>query len=86
MPDLVQVPPGCSFHPRCPYAEEACTRKEPNLTAVDSGDRADPIHDDAHAAACLEYTGDLQQGLDYEVHVGEGIETGAGGETTEEKR
>jgi len=22
MPDLVQLPPGCSFHPRCPYAEE----------------------------------------------------------------
>ncbi|MFW5963935.1 MAG: ABC transporter ATP-binding protein [Natronomonas sp.] len=86
MPDLVQVPPGCSFHPRCPYAEEACTRKEPELTAVDTGDRADPIDDDAHAAACLEYTGDLQQGLDYEVHVGEGIETGAGSETTEDNQ
>jgi len=33
-PDLIQPPPGCRFHPRCPYAEEVCRTKEPELTEV----------------------------------------------------
>jgi len=68
MPDLVDVPTGCSFHPRCPYAEEACTRKDPVLVDPETGHEAsgDP---DEHAAACLEYTGDLTGGLDYTVEV-----------------
>jgi peptide/nickel transport system ATP-binding protein len=69
MPDLVQVPPGCSFHPRCPYAEEACTGKEPPLVDTETGAADDPTRHDRHAAACLEYTGDLAQGLDFEVVV-----------------
>ncbi|MFQ3319648.1 MAG: peptide/nickel transport system ATP-binding protein [Natronomonas sp.] len=81
MPDLVEVPPGCSFHPRCPYAEKACTEKEPPLVDTDTGEIADPDDHDAHAAACLEYTGDLEQGLDYEVVIDEGLETGAGSDT-----
>lgn len=68
MPDLVDVPTGCSFHPRCPYAEEACTRKEPVLVDPETGHEAgDGV--DEHAAACLEYTGDLTGGLDYTVEV-----------------
>jgi peptide/nickel transport system ATP-binding protein len=68
MPDLVDVPTGCSFHPRCPYAEEACTRKEPPLVDPDTG-REPAGEIDDHAAACLEYTGDLTGGLDYTVEV-----------------
>jgi peptide/nickel transport system ATP-binding protein len=34
MPDLANVPPGCSFVPRCPYAMEVCRREEPNLKGV----------------------------------------------------
>jgi peptide/nickel transport system ATP-binding protein len=34
-PDLLQPPPGCRFHPRCPYAQEICKEKEP--TAIDVG-------------------------------------------------
>ena len=85
MPDLVQVPPGCSFHPRCPYAEEACTKKEPQLVNTDTGELSDPDEYRDHVAACLEYTGDLQHGLDYEVVIQEGVETNVGAdlETTE---
>jgi len=69
MPDLVEVPPGCSFHPRCPYAEEVCSREEPPLVDTETGDPTDPDDLDRHAAACLEYTGDLEEGLDYDVVV-----------------
>ncbi len=32
-PDLVDLPPGCAFRPRCPYAIEQCAKEEPPLTA-----------------------------------------------------
>ncbi|MFB6122406.1 MAG: ABC transporter ATP-binding protein [Haloferacaceae archaeon] len=73
MPDLVDVPPGCRFHPRCPFAEEACTKRDPPLVDVETGDAdveagdADAEH--AHHAACLAYTGDLSGELDFEVEV-----------------
>jgi peptide/nickel transport system ATP-binding protein len=67
MPDLVELPPGCDFHPRCPYAEEVCTRKEPPLVDPETGTEASM--ETARSAACLEYTGDLVDGLDYEVEV-----------------
>ncbi len=28
-PDLISVPSGCAFHPRCPYATEICQREHP---------------------------------------------------------
>ncbi len=31
-PDLLSPPPGCRFHPRCPYAMEICKKKEPLLS------------------------------------------------------
>ena len=30
-PDLVDPPTGCRFHPRCPYAQEICTKEVPAL-------------------------------------------------------
>jgi len=30
-PDLLNPPPGCRFHPRCPYAREECKKEEPKL-------------------------------------------------------
>ncbi|MEV6807301.1 ABC transporter ATP-binding protein [Streptomyces sp. NPDC017405] len=36
-PNLVRVPPGCSFHPRCPLAREVCRTDEPPLYEVPGG-------------------------------------------------
>jgi peptide/nickel transport system ATP-binding protein len=35
MPDLANLPPGCSFHLRCPYAFEKCQTMTPELTMKD---------------------------------------------------
>ena len=41
-PSLINVPPGCSFHPRCPYRFEPCDKDVPALVPVDGH----------HASAC----------------------------------
>jgi oligopeptide/dipeptide ABC transporter ATP-binding protein len=33
-PSLIRLPSGCSFHPRCPAAQEMCTATEPALRLV----------------------------------------------------
>ena len=43
-PSPIDIPTGCSFHPRCPRAEELCSRDRPGLEPVDAGDD--------HVAAC----------------------------------
>jgi oligopeptide/dipeptide ABC transporter ATP-binding protein len=35
VPDPANPPPGCPFHPRCPYAVERCRTEVPELRAVD---------------------------------------------------
>jgi peptide/nickel transport system ATP-binding protein len=30
-PSMIQVPPGCAFHPRCPYVMDVCKREAPEL-------------------------------------------------------
>jgi oligopeptide/dipeptide ABC transporter ATP-binding protein len=43
-PSLVNVPPGCPFHPRCDFArEERCPNEVPALRTVDAN---------AHRTAC----------------------------------
>ena len=34
-PDLLNPPPGCRFHPRCPFAMKTCKKKEPKLIQID---------------------------------------------------
>ena len=34
-PDLLNPPPGCRFHPRCPNASKICIQKEPELIEID---------------------------------------------------
>lgn len=36
-PDLLDLPIGCPFRPRCPYAQIACEEDKPQLTAFASG-------------------------------------------------
>ncbi|GGR55470.1 MULTISPECIES: ABC transporter ATP-binding protein [Streptomyces] len=42
-PNLMRVPPGCSFHPRCPMAQDVCRTDEPPLYEVPGG-RASACH------------------------------------------
>ncbi len=44
-PSLIRVPPGCPFHPRCPFATEVCHGQMPPLAPSDAA-RPD------HLAAC----------------------------------
>ncbi|MEM4311210.1 MAG: ATP-binding cassette domain-containing protein [Nitrososphaerales archaeon] len=34
-PSPVNIPTGCRFHPRCPYAKEICKVSEPNLREIE---------------------------------------------------
>ena len=36
-PDLVSPPPGCRFHPRCPFATDKCKVEEPEMIEVRPG-------------------------------------------------
>jgi oligopeptide/dipeptide ABC transporter ATP-binding protein len=33
-PNLAHLPPGCSFHPRCEYADDPCRKEEPPEVAL----------------------------------------------------
>ena len=37
MPDPANLPDGCKFHPRCPYATEACATEHPGMTELAPG-------------------------------------------------
>ena len=43
IPDYIDPPPGCRFHPRCQYAFEKCRKEKPQLLKVDA---------DNHRVAC----------------------------------
>ncbi|MGC8777536.1 MAG: ABC transporter ATP-binding protein [Candidatus Caldatribacteriaceae bacterium] len=45
VPDLIQPPPGCRFHPRCPERFAPCDREEPPLKVQKGG----------HTVACHRY-------------------------------
>ncbi len=45
MPDPADLPPGCNFAPRCPYATEACSAATPEAIEVDPG----------HTVACIRF-------------------------------
>ena len=44
VPMLNDLPEGCAFNPRCPYAKDICRKKCPKLEAIDG--------DEYHKAAC----------------------------------
>jgi len=37
VPNAANIPPGCRFHPRCPYAMDICKHKEPPMVEVEKG-------------------------------------------------
>ena len=43
VPPPFALPAGCRFHPRCPFAEDACTKEVPALKSIQPG----------HEVACL---------------------------------
>jgi oligopeptide/dipeptide ABC transporter ATP-binding protein len=49
-PDLVVPPPGCRFHPRCPFAQDDCISGEFPLRPLSAGRATACIHSDACAA------------------------------------
>ncbi len=40
VPNPLNPPTGCAFHPRCPHANERCKRERPELTRVSGGARS----------------------------------------------
>jgi peptide/nickel transport system ATP-binding protein len=49
-PDLRDLPPGCAFHPRCPWAIQRCRQDVPRLTPLDGS---------AREVACWLHSGDV---------------------------
>jgi peptide/nickel transport system ATP-binding protein len=65
-PDLIRLPPGCTYTPRCPLAIAACADREPELVPVDT-----PGHD----ARCIRWKTVAEQVGTAEVAVAEKIAT-----------
>ncbi len=49
MPEAINPPSGCRFHPRCPDAKEICQRVHPEPKALETGG------DHVHRTACVKY-------------------------------
>jgi peptide/nickel transport system ATP-binding protein len=45
-PDLIRLPPGCTYYARCPFRVDACLERDPPLEAVDHP---------RHEAACIRW-------------------------------
>ena len=54
-PDLIDMPTGCKFHPRCPLAIERCKKEEPEL---------EPTNQEGHLVACWRWQ-EARQVIDY---------------------
>lgn len=58
-PNLIEPPPGCRFHPRCPYAKPICKEKEPVPQVIDG-----------HLVVC-HFAEELKDRLTVEIYYGE---------------
>ncbi len=52
VPNPFDMPTGCTFHPRCPFANSACVDQSPNLTFIN----------EEHSARCLMVKGETLYG------------------------
>lgn len=55
-PDPINTPPGCSYHPRCPLADDRCEEEDPTLVEVG----------EEHHAACF-YWDDAAEAVPYTI-------------------
>ena len=65
-PDLIRLPPGCTYVSRCPLAIATCSEREPDLLPVDTPD---------HDARCIRWKTVAEQVGTAEVAVAEKIAT-----------
>ncbi len=63
-PDLINPPKGCSFSPRCPYAQARCFEEEPPLRAADTPD---------HQFACWYPVGTPEGEAAYQANLDAGV-------------
>lgn len=56
-PDLIEPPPGCKFHVRCPFATAQCEQTPPPLESVGDRHFAACWHADQVAARAVEFSG-----------------------------
>lgn len=59
-PDLIQLPTGCKFHPRCPLASDKCIQEEPELVEVKTG----------HQVACWHWPNAREALKSYQAELG----------------
>jgi oligopeptide/dipeptide ABC transporter ATP-binding protein len=62
-PDPVHIPEGCSYHPRCPLADEKCETTDPALQPIEK----------QHRAACF-YTDEARDEIQYILHGSRGAD------------
>lgn len=55
VPSLYDMPVGCSFHPRCPYADGRCRETQPEIVYLKNG----------HQVRCFKYTDSEEGGAEY---------------------
>jgi oligopeptide/dipeptide ABC transporter ATP-binding protein len=55
IPNLIDPPTGCRFHPRCPYAQQICKEQIPPLESIDS----------ERSVACHEWQNIVLKGENY---------------------
>ncbi|WP_440766420.1 ABC transporter ATP-binding protein [Natronorubrum sp. DTA7] len=89
MPEAINPPSGCRFHPRCPDAREVCTRVHPETLEIDRADGH------PHRAACVKHdvfdvgyeeSAPLEAGDEAETRIGEtGTEENASAESAVEE-
>jgi peptide/nickel transport system ATP-binding protein len=76
LPDPIDPPMGCRFHPRCPHAVRDCeVGDQPDLLPVaGSGNGGDGVSENGHRASCVYY------GPGYDVSVVRGATPGTDGQ------
>ena len=55
--DPANVPPGCTFHPRCPYVQDVCRVEEPQLVDLAGSNCSQPHYVRCHFAEELDLQG-----------------------------